>query len=291
MCKTVLCTRDSSVFPDKLLDPIISPKVERFWYKGRLSKGTFNKCAAVVGSRKMTRYGRQAIEEIVPRLCGAGYAIISGLMYGVDQVSHRATLECGGQAIAVLGYGIERKNSEEADKLAREIIAHDGLVISEYEGNARGQTWTFPQRNRIVVGLTDVVVIIEAGEKSGSLSTANWAKRMKKPIYAVPGSIFSSTSEGTNGLIKEGLATALTLPVLSELTGIQKIKSKDREENIKNMSAGEREVYMQLKMGGPQSVNEISRSLAISVREVVSFLSQMEMREIVGEERGVWSTN
>ncbi|KKU21465.1 MAG: protecting protein, SMF familiy protein [Microgenomates group bacterium GW2011_GWF1_46_12] len=165
--------RDDKNFPEKLKSELVRPIVKKLWYRGKWNSKLFEKCAAVVGARKMSRYGKQALGEIIPKLCGAGYTIVSGLMYGVDQEAHKLTLECGGCAIAVLGYGT--------------------------------------QRNRIVVGISDVIVVAEAGEKSGSLNTASWARRMNKPVYAIPGSVFSPTSEGTNWLVAQGLAKALTV--------------------------------------------------------------------------------
>jgi len=279
--------KETSELPMQLRDEWVKPPVNKLYYRGKWGKTIFSKCVAIVGSRRMSRYGRSVIEEYVPRFCGAGYTIVSGLMYGVDQLVHKETLKFGGAAIAVLGYGITRKNEEEADKLAGEIEQHGGLVLSEYPDNTRGQVWTFPQRNRIVVGLSDLIVVIEAGSKSGSLNTANWAKRMDKPVYALPGSVFSVTSEGTNELISQGLARPLTLKVMEELIG--KAENRKKEVGIKDLMVGERELYYQLELLGPQSVNELSRGLNLTAREILPQLAQMELKGVVSEERGVWT--
>lgn len=270
-------------FPEKLL--VVKPPVKQLWYRGEWGQTIFDKCVAIVGSRRMSRYGRQAIEEIVPRFCRAGYAIISGLMYGVDQLVHKETLKCGGRAIGILGYGIVRNNEEGADRLAEEIVQSGGIVLSEYSGTTRGQLFTFPQRNRIVVGLADYVVVVEAGLKSGSLNTANWAQRTKKPVYAIPGSIFSVTSEGTNELINQRVAKPLTLLVLDAIVGEQ---GQGGEKLEMRLGPGERELYAQLEILGPQSINELSRAMNMSAKELLSQLAQMELKGIVAEERGVW---
>ncbi|RLB65978.1 MAG: hypothetical protein DRH04_09945 [Deltaproteobacteria bacterium] len=265
-----------------------NPLVEGLWYRGDYAGQNWDKLVAVVGPRKMSRYGKQVISEVVPQLCAAGYGIVSGLMYGVDQEAHKVTLECGGRAVGVLGYGITHKSEEGARKLANDIVENRGVVLSEYEGKTAPKVWTFPQRNRIVVGLSEMVVIIEAGEKSGSLNTASWAVRMKKRILAVPGSVFSLTSVGTNTLIADGTAEALTRNKLRELTG----KSFGSEGKVMHdkvrMSKGERELWASLKISGPSSRNELIRTVKKPMGEVMSTLSQLEMRGLVEEERGVW---
>lgn len=265
----------------------VRPVVRNLWYRGRLDKSMFVKTAAVVGSRRISRYGKQALGEIVPRMVSAGYSIVSGLMYGVDQEAHRLTLENGGTAIAVLGYGIDYKSEESANKMAERIIESGGVVLSEYPGTTVCQRWMFPQRNRIVVGLSDIVVIAEAGIKSGSMSTAKWARRLNKPIYAVPGSVFSETSAGTNKLISEGIAKALTKEQLDDLTGRHKASEKASLAQV-NLAVKEREIVSLLKVSGPQTPNQIARETATPVGEVLAILMSLELEEILTEERGVW---
>ena len=279
--------RDEEGFPEKLSCPAIKPPVKGLWYRGELDPRIWQKCAAVVGSRKMSRYGKQVLGELIPRLVGAGYTIVSGLMYGVDQEAHRLTLECGGVALAVLGYGIGHKSEEGAFRLAQKI-EEKGLLLSEYEGDARGQTWTFPQRNRLVVGLSDVVFVVEAGERSGSLNTASWAVRMKKKLYAVPGSVFSNVSMGTNKLIESGTARVLTTSTLASLLG-QSTKEAGMPVSTQQLGEKERLILTSLKLNGPSSINELTRSSGLNSREVLVSLASMEMRELVWQERGVWS--
>lgn len=281
--RILVSKRERNNLPEQLTK--VKPPVKNLWYRGVWQEDIFTKCAAVVGSRRVTRYGRQVVEDVVPRLVNSGYTIISGLMYGVDQLAHKETLKAGGKAVAVLGYGIVNKNEEEAWKLAEQIESKGGLVLSEYAGEQVSQRWMFPQRNRIVVGLSDLIVIVEAGAKSGSLLTARMALKAGKPVYAVPGSIFSPTSEGTNELISRGDAKALTMTELGQLTG--RANGKILGVSAK-MNAEERAVYRSLKIGGPQSTNELGRHLAVPAREVLTVLSQMEMKNLTVNERGVW---
>lgn len=272
--------------PEKLRDERVKPPVKQLWYKGTWGEQVFDKCVAVVGSRRMSRYGKQVLSEVVPRLCSAGYTIVSGLMYGVDQEAHRLCLEVGGRAIAVLGYGINYRSEEGAMKTGEQIEKAGGLILSEYPGETVCQWWMFPQRNRIVVGLVDLVIIAEAGEKSGTLSTANWAQKMGKTVYAVPGSVFSDTSEGANWLIAEGRAKTLSKTELDKLCGEAVVKQK---ESVRELVGEEEQLIgAALRVNGPAGVNELARSLGRPVGAVLSILMRMELRGVVVEERGVW---
>lgn len=265
----------------------VKPATKKLWLRGRLRGEILEKTVAIVGSRRMSRYGRSVVEEIVPSLCGAGYSIVSGLMYGVDQLAHKTTLECGGLAIAVLGWGIARANDPESDRLADEIVAHGGLVLSEYPGDTRGQLWTFPQRNRIVVGLSDIIIVVEAGVKSGTMSTVKWAQKMNKPVYAVPGSMFAKTSEGANYMIEIGLAKPLTTQVLDQLCGERGGKSLTSQQLL--TTEQEKEIVTQLRLLGPSSINELVRAVGLATGEVSSILMQLEMKGVIKEERGIFA--
>lgn len=153
----------------------------------------------------MTDYGRRVVEKIVPRFVFEKKTIVSGFMYGVDQYAHQVCVENGGKTIAVLGWGINRKLEDYDRKLAESIVSTGGLLISEWE-DQQATLWTFPVRNRIVAALSTDVVVVEAAVKSGSLITANIARKLKRKLWSVPGPITSRTSTGTNALINQGYA-------------------------------------------------------------------------------------
>ena len=178
---------------------------EQLYYQGNWDKTLFAKCAAVVGSRRITQYGRMVVEKLVPQLVQDGFTIVSGFMYGVDQAAHRQCLDSGGKTIAVLGWGINWDGLDGEDKKLLTEIAKNGLVISEWE-EQKPTLWTFPQRNRIVAAIAHDLFVVEAAQKSGALITAEIAKRLKREIWAVPGPVTSKTSEGTNRLIADGTA-------------------------------------------------------------------------------------
>jgi len=192
----------------KLLKQIGKDAPKQLYYKGKWNKEIFNHCLAVVGSRRMTIYGRQVAERIVGEVASAGVTIVSGFMYGVDATAHQAALKVGGRTIAVMPCGIDLIHPEYQQDLYAEILNNQGLIVSEYEGSMQPALWTYPRRNRIVAGLCQAALIIEAGEQSGSLITAEFAKKFKRKVFAVPGPITSENSKGISQLLKEGAAAA-----------------------------------------------------------------------------------
>jgi DNA protecting protein DprA len=191
------------------------------YYAGTWDPGLFHSCVAVVGSRRMSDYGRRVIEKIVPRFVFEKKTIVSGFMYGVDQYAHEVCVENGGKTIAVLGWGMKRPLDGTDKKLAAAIISSGGLLLSEWE-DQQPTLWTFPVRNRIVAALSEDIIVVEAAVKSGSLITANIARKLKRRLWAVPGEITSRTSSGTNTLIAQGYArmwlgdTPAPLPIMKD---------------------------------------------------------------------------
>lgn len=159
-------------------------------------------CFAVVGARNCSSYGRRMAKEISSDLVEAGLTIVSGLALGIDAEAHRTAVEKHERTIAVLGTGVDNKSIYPGEnlRLAEEILKNNGCLVSEYPPGTRGAKYTFPQRNRIISGLSLGIVVIEAKEKSGSLITAGWAKKQQRKIFSVPG----SDSKETDFLIKNG---------------------------------------------------------------------------------------
>lgn len=183
----------------------LSHPPKELYYAGKWNTEIFDSCVAIVGSRRMTDYGRRVIEKIVPRLVFEKKTIVSGFMYGVDQYAHKVCIENGGRTIAVLGWGITRVLDGADRKLAQSIVSSGGLLLSEWK-DQESTLWTFPVRNRIVAALSEDIIVVEAAVKSGSLITANIARKLKRRLWAVPGEITSRTSSGTNMLIDQGYA-------------------------------------------------------------------------------------
>ena len=163
------------------------------------------KTVAIVGSRHNTRYGEEVAYQLAYELGKRGVIVVSGLAFGIDSVGHRGCLDAGGTTIAVLGTAIDNIYPKSHLSLAKEIIEKNGAIISEYPpGSNPITTYSFLERNRIISGLSDIVVVIEAAERSGSLNTATHALEQGKDIFAVPGNITSPYSQGCNKLIRQG---------------------------------------------------------------------------------------
>lgn len=261
----------------------IKPEVQSVFYKGNIDLLLDDAPKlAIVGSRRMTDYGRAVIEKWMPSLVQKGVTIVSGFMYGVDQAAHSACLENGGKTIAVLGWGIDWKVGAGDEKLYRNVIDSDSLIVSEYTGETEPLLWMFPARNRIVAGVSDAVLVIEGAEKSGSLITARLAVSMGVPLMAVPGQVFSRVSVGTNDLIKGGKAMLVrsaedVLKVLGLITGQMKmgfVEKIPRNPILAVLEAGEK------------SADELSRILKKPVERLMSELFTLQMEGLVEEKAG-----
>ncbi len=228
----------------------------------------------------MSRYGKQVLAEIMPKLVEMGYTTVSGFMYGIDIEMHRLTVENGGKTIGVFGWGIDAPIIPENEHLYHKVLESNGLFLSEFPPEMLGTLWSFPKRNRIVVGLADLVIVVEAGIKSGSLNSAEWGRKMGRPVYAVPGSIFSPVSEGCNWLLSQGLAQPFTLDFFTQ----QKYSNKGRIHRVKGKLSNDESILLTLlRLSGPQSVNELARGLQQPVAQVSALLTTLLLRGEVGE--------
>lgn len=197
---------DESEFLQRLGTIAKPPK--SLYFIGKLPT-TEVKTVAIVGTRKPTPYGKEVTEKISRELSQAGIIIVSGLALGIDGIAHRACLDAGGTTIAVLGNGLGNIYPSTHRELGKRIIDEGGALLSEYKPLAPALPHQFLERNRIVSGLADAVVVIEAATRSGTLSTAAHALEQGREVFAVPGNITSPLSAGCNALIKQG-ATPLT---------------------------------------------------------------------------------
>ncbi|MCH7605430.1 DNA-protecting protein DprA, partial [Patescibacteria group bacterium] len=195
-------TKKQRKYPALLAQGGDAPK--QLYYRGSWDDELFDKCLAVVGTRRMTNYGKRITEQFIGEIAAAGVTIVSGFMYGIDATAHKAALQAGGKTIAVMPCGIDLIHPEYQADLYQEILDAGGLIISEYEGTYPAVSWMFPRRNRIVAGLSQATLVVEAGENSGALITANFAKKYGRKIFAVPNPLTSAVSKGVTQLLKEG---------------------------------------------------------------------------------------
>ncbi len=273
----------------KLLKKIGKNAPKQLYYKGSWDDEIFKNCLAVVGSRRMTTYGRQVTERIVGEVAAAGLTIVSGFMYGVDAAAHKAALNFGGRTIAVMPCGIDLIHPEYQQDLYVEILNNKGLVISEYEGNMQPVNWTYPQRNRIVAGLSKAALIVEAGEKSGSLITAKWAKKFKRKLFVVPGPITSENSKGIMQLIKGGAVPVSSAKDILEYYKIKfQITNHRSQINTKSQTPNskmtiEHNILEKLHIE-PTEIDELARCLGIPVSELGVTLSMMQLKGLIQQQ-------
>ncbi len=264
---------NDDTYPD-LLKNTDKPPVS-LTYKGDFSKDDFSKVVAVVGSRKITSYGKAAIEKIIAPVAGAGITIVSGFMYGVDAHAHEVAIKSGGRTIGVLPCGVDIVHPAYQKKLYQEVIKN-GFFLSEYEDNMKPEKWTYPKRNRITVGVADATVIIEAEEKGGTMISADLAKKYNRPLFVVPGPIFSATSKGANELIKQKAQVVTCaediLSFFNESTDSSSKKTNLTEEELIVVTVLEKE---------PCESDEIVRETKLSSVVVSSTLSSLEMQGVV----------
>ena len=283
----------------KLLKEIGSLAPKKLYYKGNWCDEIFENCLAVVGSRRLTSYGRRATEQLITEIAAAGVTIVSGFMYGGDEAAHSAAVKAGGKTIAVMPCGIDIIHPEYQKNLYNEILENNGLIISEYEGNFLPQNWSYVQRNRIVAGLSKVILVSEASLNSGSLITAGYAKKFGRKVFALPGQITSEVSKGTIKLIKEGAEIATEardiLKFYKVLASQRKIASSQAPRNdgdgISSLRAGGEAISLEGKIINwlkrePMEADSLARALCVPAAKIGTTLSLMQLRGIINQESG-----
>jgi len=240
---------------------------------------------AVVGSRKHTHYGEAVTQKISGELSSAGFTIISGMARGIDTLAHKSALASGGRTVAVLGSGLDVYYPPENRGLMEKITA-SGCAVSEFPPGTLPNKENFPRRNRLISGLSMGVLVVEATADSGSLITARYAMEQNKEVFAVPGSIYSANSEGTNRLIKQGARVVLrTDDIIEELASVLKgfIRMRGRE-NV-DMSREESRVCATLSRD-PKHIDMVSRETELPVHKILELLLSLELKGLVKQTNG-----
>jgi DNA processing protein len=236
-------------------------------------------CVAIVGTRRATVYGRQVTEEIVTDLARGKITIVSGLARGIDTIAHHAALEAGGRTLAVVASGLDIVYPSENANLARRIV-EAGALVSEYPLGTKPRADNFPRRNRIMSGLCLGTLVVEAGETSGALITARMALEQNREVFAVPGSILSPASTGTNRLIQEGAKLVLDYTdILRELN----LMAVERQIEMKELLPATETESLLLKQikHEPTHIDEICRLSGLTAAAVSSTLAMMELKGMV----------
>lgn len=267
--------------PKVLKEIALPPK--KLFIRGELPDPSFIRLA-VVGSRKYTPYGKEACKRLITGLKNYPVCIVSGLALGIDSIAHEAALENGLPTMAVPGSGLDEDIIYPYSHvgLVKRILDKGGCMLSEYKGNERSAPWMFPQRNRIMAGLSKAILVIEAQQKSGTMITARLATEYNRDVLTVPGSIFSKMSEGTNFLLRMGATPIRDSKDILEALGIACEEKK--ENNFDDCSEEEIAVIKLLDI--PKTREEICEELDISAKDLASILTILELKDVIKESAG-----
>jgi len=239
---------------------------------------------AIVGTRSVTAYGRQLTKDTAAYLASNHVTVVSGLARGVDAIAHQTAIEAGGRTLAVLGSGVDVIYPPEHRKLAEEIMQH-GALISDYPPGTKPDAINFPPRNRIISGLSRGTVVIEAGEKSGALITAKFSADQGREVFAVPGSVLSPMSRGTNNLLTDG-AIPLTSPavILENLNLPQQMSLPQAE----GPQLDEEEAGVLAALGADTvHIDDLCNQMGVSIEKLSAQLTLMELKGLVVRVKGM----
>ena len=272
----------SEDFPPLLQE--IPDKPKRLYCRGEIPDWENNKFLAVVGSRKYSDYGKSACQKLIAGLAGHPIIIVSGLALGIDSIAHESALHSGLKTIAIPGSGINKDVIYPASHagLSERILKAGGLLLSEFEPNQKSAPYMFPQRNRIMAGMSHATLVIEAENESGTLITARLAMEYNRDVLTIPGSIFSSNTKGPHYLIKNG-ATPICESV--DILGALHITSDPDlyDTSYKNRGLSENEIEILELLSEPKSKDELIELINIEVSALNSLLSIVEVRGLIKE--------
>ena len=237
---------------------------------------------AIVGSRKPSAYGREVTEQLASDLAKAGCIIVSGLALGIDSIAQRAALEAGGTVIGVIPNELPDISPQTNYKLAMNIIKNGGAILSEWKkGDGKVvNRWSFLERNRLVSGLADAVIITEAAERSGTLNTAAHALSQGRDVFAVPGNITSPLSAGCNALLKQGAYPATEAKDILQIIAPEQLKKPDQSQ-LPLGSSPEETIIINLIAGGIRSGDQLQQQSGLSASNFSTALTMLEINGVI----------
>jgi len=245
-----------------------------------------SRAVAVVGTRQPTAYGREATRQLVSGLATAGLTIVSGLALGVDTVAHEAALAAGGRTLAVLGSGVDHVYPLRNERLGRAITAQ-GALLSEYPLGTLPAAANFPPRNRLISGLSLAVLVVEAAARSGALITAAFAAEQGRDVFAVPGSIFSLRSQGTNELIRQGATPAVSADDILEALDFTTREAQREASAAIPETLAEAALLAGLE-AEPRHADELGREVGLAAAEVAATFAVLELKGLARHVGGMW---
>lgn len=261
----------------KLLSQIYDPPII-LYFKGDVLPQ--EQSLAVVGTRKITGYGKVVTERFTRELVNAGFTIVSGLAKGVDTVAHRVTLENKGRTIAVLASGLNYIFPPENKMLAQKIVESSGALVTEFPPDYPSLAGNFPSRNRIISGLSLATLVTEAASDSGSLITARLSIEQGRDVFAVPGPITSTLSKGPIDLIKQGAKAVYAVQDILDELGVQIKSSKSKVQNLAGLSEEEKQV-LECLQDENFHIDEIGRKLNFPSAKISGLLLKMEIAGLI----------
>ena len=274
MMETVRIDKDSVEYPARLRE--IPDPPGQLYCTGNIELLN-ERSIAVVGARKNTVYGKNVALMIGRRLAESGLVVTSGLALGIDGYSHEGALEADGRVIGVLGSGIDHMTPQRNRSLMMKGLDNGGLVVSEYPPEEKSTRWSFPARNRIISGLSEALVVVEAGLNSGSLITAKYAVDQGRTVYAVPGNINSQFSIGCNLLIRDG---AFPLVVIDDLARHIGIEPGELSDPVRRLGADERRVYDAASRYNGAPLDRLAEDTGMSAAALSAMVTVMEIKGI-----------
>jgi DNA processing protein len=277
-----ILTWEDENYPRRLKDIDQPPPV--LYLRGDLTPGD-EWAVAIVGTRRITSYGRQVTEEVASTLARNGVTVVSGLARGVDAVAHQAALNAGGRTLAVLGNGVDRIYPPENRRLAEQIISQ-GALISDYPLGTPPEGTNFPPRNRIISGLALAVVVVEAGLDSGALITSTFAAEQGRDVFAVPGSILAHQSKGTNRLIQDGAHPLLDPQEILEVLNLTMVTEHRSARLVLPTDSTEAQL-LQILSSEPLHVDDIHAKTDMPIEKVSATLAMMELKGMVRQVGGM----
>ncbi len=269
-------TWDDAAYPASLRTIDGSPPL--LYVRGRLAAQD-EWAVAVVGTRRVSVYGREVAQVLAAALAKQGVTVVSGLALGVDTVAHRAALDAGGRTLAVLGSAVDQLYPPQNRGLAQ-AIAGQGALLSDYALGTRPDARNFPPRNRIISGLSRGVIIVEAGERSGALITARYAAEQGRDVFAVPGSILHPGSAGCNHLIQQGAAPLLSVDDVLEQLNLVRVQEISAARRTLEPAPQEQQI-LALLTAEPAHIDDLVRSSQLAAAQIGGLLAILELKGLV----------
>ncbi len=271
----------------------INQKPKELFYAGNIPNWQ-NKMLCVVGARKNSNYGREVTESLILGLRGFPITIVSGLAFGIDSIAHKSAIKAGLKTIAVPGSGLNKEVLYPRShlNLAEEIIEQGGTLLSEFEPSFRATNWSFPQRNRIMAGISDAVLVVEAEQKSGTLITSRLAVEYNRDVLTIPGNIFNPQSEGPHMLLRLGATPIRDSDDILEALHIQNVSAstKATADDAKYFDCSEKEMLIIEFLNEPREKDLILRQMKeihnMEISETQTLLTLLELKSITKESMG-----